>query len=326
MIDLLLKHGARDEDSKALFIASRDDVILGKLLTLKAYVDPEGILDATELQQHHREGVGKKLLSTSLLPTVPVNVNWHAQRLSKVSDTWLVSAGLKLNPKLRLAPGRGESMGLQAITRLDLSNNSLDSIPPSIFKLSSLIYLNLSGNKITRVCLPPQSHHSFSAHLQEFLLQENRIDSCPSAVFTDFPCLTTLNLSNNKLESLPASMWLAPKLQDLNASLNLITDLPQGPQMQASPRITKYSEESPRRTERTRRSSSRKSSDSVSHEAMWRRGSGIIGEEMEEELKSEVQGNSILSLNLSHNSFSRIPSALACWANRIQRLNLAFNR
>jgi len=35
MIDLLLKHGARDEDSKALHVAAKDDLILGKILALK---------------------------------------------------------------------------------------------------------------------------------------------------------------------------------------------------------------------------------------------------------------------------------------------------
>jgi len=322
MIDLLLKHGARDEDSKALFVASRDDIILGKLLTLKVYADPEGILDNAELQQRLRDGCGKKLLTTSLLPKVPVNVNWHGQRLSKISEAWLISAGLKLNPKLRLAPR--ESLGLHAITRLDLSTNNLDSIPPSVFKLSSLIYLNLSGNKITRIALPTASSPSHLP-LQEFLLQENRIDQCPTALFTDFPFLTILNLSNNKLDSLPASMWLAPKLQDLNASLNLISDLPQGPQSKGSPSHRKPSTDSVQ-VQRIRRSSSRKTSDSVSHEAMWRRGSGIIREEELNELqKSEVNGNTILSLNLSHNSFGQIPTALACWANRIQRLNFSFN-
>ena len=35
MIELLLKHGARDDDCKALAIVAKDDVIVGKILSLK---------------------------------------------------------------------------------------------------------------------------------------------------------------------------------------------------------------------------------------------------------------------------------------------------
>jgi len=43
IIDLLLKHGARDSDCKALFVAvqAKDDVIIAKLLALKSHLDPE---------------------------------------------------------------------------------------------------------------------------------------------------------------------------------------------------------------------------------------------------------------------------------------------
>ena len=43
MIDLLLKHGARDLDCKALYVAvqSKDDIITAKLLALKSHIDPE---------------------------------------------------------------------------------------------------------------------------------------------------------------------------------------------------------------------------------------------------------------------------------------------
>lgn len=40
------------------------------------------------------------------------------------------------------------------------------------------------------------------------------------------PCLTVLDVSNNKLQRLPKEMWTAPKLKEINASFNLLTDLP----------------------------------------------------------------------------------------------------
>jgi hypothetical protein len=45
MIDLLLKHGARDVESKALYVAvqAKDDIITGKLLALKSHIDREKV-------------------------------------------------------------------------------------------------------------------------------------------------------------------------------------------------------------------------------------------------------------------------------------------
>lgn len=35
-----------------------------------------------------------------------------------------------------------------------------------------------------------------------------------------------LDISNNKLHYIPKELWTAPKLKELNASFNLLTDLP----------------------------------------------------------------------------------------------------
>lgn len=61
-----------------------------------------------------------------------------------------MDAGLHVNPKLRLQP-RSHSLVLAAITRLDISHNSLPYAPPTLFQLPSLRVLNLAQNKITRL-------------------------------------------------------------------------------------------------------------------------------------------------------------------------------
>lgn len=48
-----------------------------------------------------------------------------------------VDAALHVNPKLRLNP-RSQDVVLYAITRLDVSNNSLTWLPPIVFQLQSL--------------------------------------------------------------------------------------------------------------------------------------------------------------------------------------------
>lgn len=48
-----------------------------------------------------------------------------------------VDAALHINPKLKLNP-KSQQIVLYAITRLDVSNNALVSVPPVIFQLQSL--------------------------------------------------------------------------------------------------------------------------------------------------------------------------------------------
>lgn len=46
---------------------------------------------------------------------------------------------------------RSKEIVLFAITRLDISNNSLTQVPAVIFQLQSLRYLNLAQNKIEKL-------------------------------------------------------------------------------------------------------------------------------------------------------------------------------
>jgi Leucine-rich repeat (LRR) protein len=43
------------------------------------------------------------------------------------------------------------------------------------------------------------------------------------------PSLVTLDISNNKLQTLPYHMWKSPKLKELNAAFNLLRELPTNP-------------------------------------------------------------------------------------------------
>jgi len=51
-----------------------------------------------------------------------------------------VDAALNVNPKLKLNP-RNQEIVLYAITRIDLSKNSLTWLPPILFQLPSLRYV-----------------------------------------------------------------------------------------------------------------------------------------------------------------------------------------
>lgn len=182
------------------------------------------------------------LTYSTLFPNTPAMINWHNQKcqLSQIRMQWIVDAALQVNPKLKQNP-KSADVVLYSITRLDISNNSLVSIPLAVFQLQSLKILNISQNRIDKLPIPvptPTKQRGFrrkSANsdelvyncpvLEELYLHENRLDQIPDAIFK-LPSLVTLVVSYNKLQQLPYSMWLAPKLKELNASFNLLKELP----------------------------------------------------------------------------------------------------
>ncbi|XP_021920937.1 leucine-rich repeat serine/threonine-protein kinase 1 isoform X3 [Zootermopsis nevadensis] len=256
MADLLLRHSARDDDCKALHLATcnKDDILIAKLLSIKAYPDPEYKLNKAAMTEDGLPAMPQSGLTSltysSLFPNTSVMINWHNQQcdLSQVRKQWLVDAALNVNPKLKLNP-RNQDIVLYAITRIDLSKNSLTWLPPIIFQLPSLRYLNVAQNKIEK--LPPSGDRAtvisparklktgrgaamperwgYTAPvLEEVYLQDNRLDQICEEVFM-LPLLVTLDVSNNKLHTLPYNMWKSPKLKELNAAFNLLRELPTNP-------------------------------------------------------------------------------------------------
>ncbi|XP_043222191.1 leucine-rich repeat serine/threonine-protein kinase 1-like isoform X1 [Amphibalanus amphitrite] len=228
MIDLLLRHNARDDQCKALYVACRsgDEAVVSRLLALRAHADPDH-------KVHPRPGGAG--------PTcyVPVMVNWHGQRcLKNLRASWLTDAAQRVNPKLKLV--RQPAVALSCITRLDVSNNALSELPEAVFKLWSLRTLSAAQNKIEHLRLPGEADPRQTLPvLEELYLQENRLEKVPEFLFR-LPRLSHLDLSNNKLQSLPFAMWSAPGLKELNVSLNLLSDLPLsgGPEMAATGRAS----------------------------------------------------------------------------------------
>lgn len=136
---------------------------------------------------------------------------------------WLLGAVARCNPKLKTSSTLNQ-ISLGAITRIDISHNSLTWLPPEIFSMCSLSYLNVAQNKIER--LPPPDECSYnSPMLEEIYLQDNNLEEILPEIFR-LPSLVTLDISNNKLQKIPFDMWKAPKLRELNVAFNLLKDLP----------------------------------------------------------------------------------------------------
>lgn len=132
---------------------------------------------------------------------------------------------------------------LVMLTKLDLSGNQLRTLPPEIGKLTQLTWLNISHNRIEK--LPDEMGNL--VHLQEFGACHNRLCRLPNlgrlvrlTVLTAFnneleeigewivgcQCLVKLDLSTNRLTSLPKGILCLPKLELLNVRGNQLVELP----------------------------------------------------------------------------------------------------
>ncbi|CAH0599523.1 unnamed protein product [Chrysodeixis includens] len=245
IVEMLLQHGASDPHCRAIRECARHGLteLLAKLLATKAYADPDYKLNKSTISEalfSDREA-DSALTYSALCPTTAVMVNWRELRaqLATIRMSWLRLAALRVNSKLSSTGG-----ALHALTRLDVSNNELRVLPPDLFTMLSLRYLNAAQNKLERL---PSSQDPFEDELdtrrrrrkksrpelysapalQELYLQDNRLEELPPSLFR-LPALSTLDVSNNKLRALPAAVWTAPALRDLNVALNHLRDLPTG--------------------------------------------------------------------------------------------------
>uniref|UniRef100_T1HIN4 non-specific serine/threonine protein kinase n=1 Tax=Rhodnius prolixus TaxID=13249 RepID=T1HIN4_RHOPR len=345
MVDLLLRHNAHDHESKALTVAinNKDDILIAKLLAIKAHSDPEYNINKKAMS----EAVTKGLTFTSLLANTPVMVNWHGSsaQVPYIRYQWLIGAALHVNPKMKLNP-KSQDIVLYAITRLDISNNSLAWIPPIVFQLQSLKILNMAQNKIERLPTTEdfddivKSKISYTAPvLEELYLQDNRLDTLPTEIFS-LPSLIVLDVSNNKLSLLPYQMWKSPKLRELNVAFNLLRELPTLLNSDVSPSSVYVHLNRPKvRTQMwvlhrmfllhfripIRKFIYSKQYE-LQHTNLWSKNVEVTEHTVLNEDDVDSQLCQITSLNLAHNQFSSVPPILPCLAVNLTRLNLSYNR
>ncbi|XP_006893410.1 PREDICTED: p53-induced protein with a death domain [Elephantulus edwardii] len=134
--------------------------------------------------------------------------------------------------------------GLAGLAHLDLSFNSLGTVPPCVPQLRSLDALLLSHNCLSELpetlgMLPSLTFFAASNNrlaalptalgglstLRHLDLSENLLDTVPPEI-GDLSSLTELNLASNRLQSLPGSLAGLRSLRLLLLYSNLLTSLP----------------------------------------------------------------------------------------------------
>lgn len=112
----------------------------------------------------------------------------------------------------------GEEIYRDGVTTLDISENRLSSLPPSISRLfSNLTTLDLSANGFTELPVEICSLH----RLQILQAKRNRMKSLPKD-FHKLVCLKKLNLAGNGFEQFPEQLYGLQGLEYLHLGSNHI--------------------------------------------------------------------------------------------------------
>uniref|UniRef100_A0A4W5Q7U9 Uncharacterized protein n=1 Tax=Hucho hucho TaxID=62062 RepID=A0A4W5Q7U9_9TELE len=110
---------------------------------------------------------------------------------------------------------------------LDLQHNKLGELPESLFyKALNLKYLNVSANALETIPPSSQSEESLST-LQELYLTGNKLNENSAALLVGHQNLRVLHMAYNQLLSFPASkLSKLELLEELNLSGNKLKTIP----------------------------------------------------------------------------------------------------
>ena len=112
-----------------------------------------------------------------------------------------------------------ELFHLEELTTLDLSHNNLKEVPEGLERARSLLNLNLSYNQwvsnVCKLCKKNVRIRWFWSYFDSF-----SIDTIPNTLFIHLTDLLFLDLSDNKLETLPPQTRRLANLQTLNLNHN----------------------------------------------------------------------------------------------------------
>ena len=117
--------------------------------------------------------------------------------------------------------GKACTLEQDKVTGLVLINKKLKSVPPEVFRLTSLRILVIIGNQLLQV---PDAFGNLT-QLQILDLSHNRLTCLPESI-GNLINLKRLFLSTNQLNSLPDSLGNLVNLEKLNLSTNKFRNLP----------------------------------------------------------------------------------------------------
>ena len=213
--------------------------------------------------------------------------------LFQIARLKVLDASYNLLTELPVAVSTSESWNCQNLKSLDISNNKFISLPLLLWKTPHLSYIYAKHNRINKIDAPEKCSVKFT----EIDISYNELSTVPLCLFHS----KILNISFNKIEELPASIWTLETLNTLNAANNNIKQI-DFPKNLCSYRF--------------------KSQISFTSKGMRALSTdGRIGNIYIPKFKH----GGLLKLNLANNKLTGFPDDLACFAYGLQDLNISGN-
>ena len=166
-------------------------------------------------------------LDNNQLQTLPIEL-FRLQNVIKIDVSHNKLASLPSTVVNTSKEGQSSGWTVPNLKELNLSHNSLTFLPWCIWGLPKIKTFRCSRNKL--VSLYPEaeleSDEILTPSLETMDISQNSLSGLfPDFVF-DLPGLRSLNISDNRINELPLSMWDTDVLQDLNVSNNALVCLP----------------------------------------------------------------------------------------------------
>jgi len=176
--ELLLQYGACDADLTIMTsaIANSDTEVIGVLLSRQhAYADTKFVVNraamlsipghsaADTVDNTASASTRATVSGSSLSPVMAIMIDWRALKLERLVETWLSQASLSYlrmcQPSALLPSWLLQNGGIFAtylITRIDVSENHLITLPSLLFSLPSLRILIAAGNQVRHCRVPSE--------------------------------------------------------------------------------------------------------------------------------------------------------------------------
>ena len=191
---------------------------LDKLQAAMASKNFKTVIPIELSRRHNASGVREELLLRKDVDKNNNTVLWFGLRLMQLEISWLrkifwvKTLKLARNEFTSLPPEMGNY--LKECVKLDLQQNKIREIPPSLLELPSLSKLNLSHNDLINIPDVPE----WSASLSVLDLSCNRLSNLPNSAVAS--ALSSLNISNNRFCTVPHCVCSFISLTALNIADN----------------------------------------------------------------------------------------------------------
>ncbi|XP_041795400.1 PH domain leucine-rich repeat-containing protein phosphatase 2 [Chelmon rostratus] len=194
-----------------------------RLTTVNIYPVPNQ-LTHMDLSQNLLEYLPDWVCDCRKIEMLDVTHNLLSELPSRLLNSLSLRKLLAGNNRLQRVPDLLDHIPLEA---LDLQHNKLAELPESLFyKALNLKYLNVSANALENIPPSSQSEESLST-LQELYLTGNNLNENCGALLVGHQNLRVLHIAYNQLLSFPASkLSKLEQLEELNLSGNKLKTIP----------------------------------------------------------------------------------------------------